>query len=805
MPPVNETVVIGNPCQNSVMEKVGFDASSARRCTAADTGPDCRHAKIPRNWKQIALGFFRRCRSPETVKKTSPETVAGKCGPDCDVTALKKRHSEKRYKTRRIEPEEAGQEEPHHHSPPSARAGGVHLPPARTLSPQRTDNNPTDTPMDNGYFPIRARPAPRPCTGLCPARMRRLRLAGIRPSVPACASTPSPPLHSAYMSLRIRRLPSRARMTARGISVRACVGVADGGVPGDQDADIGWDMPVVPKDPALLSVLVSVARGASVRACVAVVDGGLLGEPDASNGGEPPNDPADPAPSMRATGVGYRPRRCKLRCRAGACGVGVDMDNDGDDVEDAGGRSGAADGPREGVAFGVCVGAADGVAVVDGGPRRSRPVNRQRRRRACVPKRPRAVHARYRRRLSVLVPWGSGWIRTKDGDGAEGRRGVEGGSRGRRTSKLAYGTTEYTAHPRDASPSASPVSLLARPRRSHERPLRQPHVLRFHRARHLPRYESAGVGATSHTTILHRLGRRRRRSTLSLHHKGFGADSVPLCGPPSTATTRAQPQRGGGVSIGIAEYRIREKEEDVSGAGRRAEQAEYDWDDKEDKWGGEGQMRMGGGGRVQAPDEMYGEGWAWARMGRWWSGVTELNEETKRETDARAQWNILERGHVCGEEREIVGKDGRKVKDWWRKTERMKTERDKGRATRDIPCRRARAQCPVVARVIETTPPEPNPFTFFISLSCLNLEPFVKRAAPRLSPAPPSSPSRPPYELQYSTRIPGVSSGGAIICGGDLKKASLGLFGRGGSWRDYVSSAGLFRPASAWVLASIVH
>jgi hypothetical protein len=44
------------------------------------------------------------------------------------------------------------------------------------------------------------------------------------------------------------------------------------------------------------------------------------------------------------------------------------------------------------------------------------------------------------------------------------------------------------------------------------------------------------------------------------------------------------------------------------------------WIDKEDKWGGEGQMRMGGGGRVQAPDEMYGEGWAWARMGRWWSG-----------------------------------------------------------------------------------------------------------------------------------------------------------------------------------------
>ncbi|KAJ7280655.1 hypothetical protein C8J57DRAFT_105059 [Mycena rebaudengoi] len=66
--------------------------------------------------------------------------------------------------------------------------------------------------------------------------------------------------------------------------------------------------------------------------------------------------------------------------------------------------------------------------------------------------------------------------------------GSRGEVEGRRTSKLAYGTTEYTAHSRDASPSVSPVLLLARPRRSHERPLRQPHVPRLHRARHLPRY-----------------------------------------------------------------------------------------------------------------------------------------------------------------------------------------------------------------------------------------------------------------------------------------------------------------------------
>ncbi|KAJ7280657.1 hypothetical protein C8J57DRAFT_1500873 [Mycena rebaudengoi] len=74
-------------------------------------------------------------------------------------------------------------------------------------------------------------------------------------------------------------------------------------------------------------------RGVLVRACVAVVDGGLPDESDASNGGEPPNDPADPALSMRVTGLSYRPWRCKWRCRAGACGVGVDIDNDGDDVE----------------------------------------------------------------------------------------------------------------------------------------------------------------------------------------------------------------------------------------------------------------------------------------------------------------------------------------------------------------------------------------------------------------------------------------------------------------------------------------
>jgi hypothetical protein len=54
-------------------------------------------------------------------------------------------------------------------------------------------------------------------------------------------------------------------------------------------------------------------------------------------------------------------------------------------------------------------------------------------------------------------------------------------------------------------------------------------------------------------------------------------------------------------------------------------------DRKEDKWGGKGQTRKGGGGgrvrRDAAPGEVHGVKSAWG---------AELNEETKREIDANA-------------------------------------------------------------------------------------------------------------------------------------------------------------------------
>ncbi|KAJ7280644.1 hypothetical protein C8J57DRAFT_1500860 [Mycena rebaudengoi] len=104
------------------------------------------------------------------------------------------------------------------------------------------------------------------------ARMRSLRSAGMRLvfptdlrslrttstqrlSLPVRLHRPRPRTPRICRSVYVAPYTAAAAASkddgAGGISVRACVGVADSGVPGDQDADIGWDIPVVPNDPAL--------------------------------------------------------------------------------------------------------------------------------------------------------------------------------------------------------------------------------------------------------------------------------------------------------------------------------------------------------------------------------------------------------------------------------------------------------------------------------------------------------------------------------------------------------------------------
>ncbi|KAJ7262430.1 hypothetical protein C8J57DRAFT_1719356 [Mycena rebaudengoi] len=184
------------------------------------------------------------------------------------------------------------------------------------------------TPRIPPWIRILPHPCPPSPAPLCRALPRPYAGSASRPYAESavcpclCVCTiPAPALH-VYVAPYTAAAAASEDDGAGGISVRACVGVADSGVPGDQDADIGWDMPVVPNDPAL-----------SMRATGVGYWCWFLWRGGHHNGGEPPNDPADPALSMRATGVGYRPWRCKWRCKAGACGVGVDTDNDRDDVE----------------------------------------------------------------------------------------------------------------------------------------------------------------------------------------------------------------------------------------------------------------------------------------------------------------------------------------------------------------------------------------------------------------------------------------------------------------------------------------
>ncbi|KAJ7280847.1 hypothetical protein C8J57DRAFT_1564046 [Mycena rebaudengoi] len=203
---------------------------------------------------------------PPINEKTSAEKAAGKCGPDCDVTAPKERRAENKQKTRTRLAEAYAQtpgnmrrEEPHYSPQPPpllVRVGwdvrahadsknllvnfcAQHLSPARTPSPPRL-NNPTDTDA--------------PCT-----------VPALRGYVAAYAAAAS---------------EENDAGGGGGIDARACVGV-----------------------PAV-RVCVAVCVSADLGIGVAVADGGVPGDPDADSGGNVPALPNDPALSMRATGVG---------------------------------------------------------------------------------------------------------------------------------------------------------------------------------------------------------------------------------------------------------------------------------------------------------------------------------------------------------------------------------------------------------------------------------------------------------------------------------------------------------------------